>query len=120
MKRLAITLAIMAMLVGCTDNPVAPDETVRVRYEVTNGFCSTVQIRIVTESGQTLNFATDTSPWTHDLGDIDKGVYLHIEAWSSEIFVGAWVTVKIYRDGALYRTATGSGVAPSASVSGTS
>ncbi len=122
---MAAVVFLALALAGCANSsdPAGPsgddDDTVLVHYEVRGGAYS-ADITFVRANGSTGVDYTTSFPWSYNCGEMDAGEYLSVSASSSDPFVGAWLTVTIYKNGAQYRTATSSGSSPAVTVSGTS
>jgi len=120
MKRLAVILAIVAMLVGCTDNPVAPDETVAIRYTLTGVFADAT-IVFTGPDGETMRLYHQYPSWTYTVsGGMDPGEQIHVSAWAMYPVLDAYMTLTVYKNDYIFRTDTDVDAWPSVSINCTS
>jgi len=117
MKRAFTAFILLFLLaVGCSNSTGPKNKTHAVLYEVQG---STVQVfvTIENEDGGTSQFDKISPPWTYSFPDKkDEGTFVFISA-QNQTDRGS-VTVNIYRDGDLFKTATSTGAYVIAEASG--
>lgn len=104
-------------LISCSD-VLNPEETkYSVKYAVT-GTAKKVSITIENENGGTSQFSDVSVPWSYTFPVKKKpGTFVYVSA-QNEGSSGS-VTVKIYRDGKVFKSSTSSGAYVIATASGT-
>ncbi|MDI6872504.1 MAG: MmpS family transport accessory protein [Bacillota bacterium] len=114
MKRSACLLVVLAalFLAGCIGGPAA----INVKYEVT-GTASIVSVTYYNRDGGISQENNVAVPWSYSFDTTESGKFVYVAA--QNMTDSGAVTVTIYKNGAVFKTATSSGAYVIAMASGT-